>query len=62
MVNSDVKFTIICVTTATIFSSIVAGETFKINHSFHFDYKCLIYLIKECSKQYTGETIDQLVS
>ena len=49
------------VTDTAICSSIVIGDTFKINHSLNCDDKCLIYLAtcKQCNKQYTGETIDQ---
>ena len=48
------------VTDASTFSSIMAGDTFKINHSLNCDDKCLIYLMtcKQCNKQYTGETTD----
>ena len=44
----------------SIFSSIVTGDTFKINHSLNHDDKYLIYFVtsKECNKQYKGETID----
>ena len=48
------------VTDTSMFSSIVTGDTFKINHSLNCDDKCLIYLVtcKQCNKQYTGETTD----
>ena len=48
------------VTDASIFSSAVARDTFKINHSLNCDDKCLIYLVtsKQCNKQYKGETTD----
>ena len=44
----------------SIFSSTVTGDTFKINHSFNCDNKCLICLVtcKRCNKQDTGETTD----
>ena len=54
----------VCNTVAvtSIFSSTVTGDTFKINHSFNCDDKCLIYPVtcKQCNKQYTGETTDLL--
>ena len=39
-----------------LFSSTVAGETYKINHYFNCDNKCLVYLItcRTCKLQYTG--------
>ena len=41
-----------------LFSSIMTGDTFKINHSLNCDDKCLIYLVtcKQCNKKSTGET------
>ena len=43
---------------ADLFSSTVTGETFKINHYFNCDSKCLVYLItcRTCKLQYTGHT------
>ena len=42
------------------FTSSVTHETYKINHKFDCNSKCLIYLLtcKQCSKQYVGQTID----
>ena len=42
------------------FTSIVTGKTYKINHHFNCDEKCLIYLLtcNRCKKQYTGQTVD----
>ena len=39
------------------FTSAVRGETFKINHRFDCDEKCLVYLFacNRCGKQYTGQ-------
>ena len=41
------------------FTSSVTHETYKINHKFDCNSKCLIYLLtcKQCSKQYFGQTI-----
>ena len=41
-----------------LFSSTVTGETYKINHYFNCDSKCLVYLItcRTCKLQYTGQT------
>ena len=42
------------------FSSSVTNETYKINHQFECNEKCLVYLLtcKKCLKQYVGQTID----
>ena len=42
------------------FTSTVTGESFKINHKFNCDDRCLIYLLtcNQCRKQYVGQTID----
>ena len=42
------------------FRSSVTNETYKINHPFSCDEKCLVYLLtcKKCLKQYVGQTID----
>ena len=42
------------------FTSSVTHETFKINHKFDCNSKCLVYLLtcKQCSEQYVGQTID----
>ena len=42
------------------FSSSVSQETYKINHRFNCNDKCLIYLLtcKKCHKQYVGKTVD----
>ena len=42
------------------FTSSVTHETYKINHKFDCNSKCLIYLSawKKCSEQYVGQTID----
>ena len=42
------------------FTSTVTGKTYKINHHFNCDEKCLIYLLtcNHCKKQYTGQTVD----
>ena len=44
-----------------MFTSIVTGESFKINHHLCCHDKCLIYLLtcKVCKKQYTGKTADR---
>ena len=46
------------------FSSTVTGESFKINHKFNCNDKCLVYLAtcKICNKQYTGQTTDSFRS
>lgn len=38
----------------------MTGKTYKINHRFDCDEKCLIYLLtcNHCRKQYTGQTVD----
>ena len=43
------------------FTSSVTGESFKINHHFCCNDKCLIYLLtcKVFKKQYTGKTVDR---
>ena len=43
------------------FTSHVTKETFKINHRFNCNSKCLIYLFscKVCGKQYVGSTADK---
>ena len=43
-----------------LFSSTVTGETYKINHYFNCDSKCLVYLIacRTCNLQYTVQTCD----
>ena len=43
-------------------TSTVTGESFKINHQLNCDDRCIIYLLtcKQCQKQYTGETTDDL--
>ena len=43
------------------FTSHVTKETFKINHRFDCNSKCLIYLLscKVCGKQYVGSTTDR---
>ena len=42
------------------FTSSVTHETYKINHKFDCNSKCLIYLLtcKQCSEQYVSQTID----
>ena len=44
-----------------IFESFVTKRTYKINHSFNCDSKCLIYLLscKVCGIQYVGSTVDR---
>ena len=46
---------------ADTFTSTVTRESFKINHYFRCNDKCLIYLLtcKVCKKKYTGETVDR---
>ena len=46
------------------FSSTVTGKSFKINHKFNCNDKCLVYLAtcKICNKQYTGQTTDSFRS
>ena len=48
------------VTETDTFTSTVTGETFKINHRFDCNEKCLVYLLtcNKCKKQYTGQTVD----
>ena len=43
------------------FQSFVIKEVYKINHHFHCDSKCVIYLIscKVCGLQYIGSTVDR---
>ena len=47
------------VSETSTFTSSVTHETYKINHKFNCNSKCLIYLLtcKQCSKQYVGQTI-----
>ena len=48
------------ITETDIFTSTVTGESFKINHSFDCDDKCLIYLLRcnQCKKKYVGQNVD----
>ena len=43
-----------------IFTSTVTGVSFKTNHKFNCDDRCLIYLLtcNQCRKQYVGQTVD----
>ena len=43
------------------FQSFVTKEVYKINHCFHCDSKCVIYVIsyKVCGLQYVGSTVDR---
>ena len=43
------------------FASTAIGESFKTNHKFNCDDKCLIYLLtcNQCRKQYVGQTVDR---
>ena len=38
----------------------MTSETYRINHQFECNEKCLVYLLtcKKCSKQYVGQTVD----
>ena len=40
--------------------NIYTGESFKINHKFNCDDRCLIDLLtcNQCRKQYVGQTVD----
>ena len=41
------------------FSSTVTGNTYKINHYFNCNSKCLVYLIcRTCKQQLSGQTFD----
>ena len=44
-----------------IFSSFVNKESFKINHHFDYNSKCMIYLMlsKVCGKQYVGSIAER---
>ena len=44
------------------FTSNLTGGSFRINHELNFDDRCVIYLLtwKQCQKQFTGETMDDL--
>ena len=46
------------------FTSFTTKKTYKINHSFDCNNKCLIYLLscKSCSKQYVGNTTNHFRS
>ena len=48
------------ITETDTFTSSITGETYKINHRLHCNYKCLVYLLtcNKCKKQYTGQTTD----
>ena len=52
------------VTETDTFTSTVTGETFKINHHFDCDDKCLVYLMtcNKFKKQCTRQTTDQFRS
>ena len=43
----------------SIFTSSVTHETYKLNHKFDCNSKCL-WTCKQCSEQYVGQTIDDL--
>ena len=47
-------------TKTNTFTNSVTGETYKINHRFDCNDKCLVYLLtcNKCKKQYTGQTTD----
>ena len=49
------------ITETDTFTSTATGETFKINHRFDCNDKCLVYLItwNKYKKQYNGRTTDQ---
>ena len=51
-------------TNTDTFSSFVTKSTYKINHSFNCNSKCLICLLsyKTCGKQYTSKTVDKIRS
>ena len=44
-----------------VFQSFVTKESYKINHMFDCDSKCIIYLFscKTCGLQYVGSTVDR---
>ena len=44
-------------------TSTATGESFKINHKFNCDDKCLIYLptCNQCRKQYVGQPVDSFL-
>ena len=44
-----------------VFQSFVTNETYKINHKFDCDSKCIIYLFscKTCGLQYVGSTVER---
>ena len=46
------------------FSSFVTKSSYKINHNFNCNNKCLIYLLscKTCGEQYTGKTVGKFRS
>ena len=46
------------------FCNFATKSSYKINHNFNSNSKCLIYLLsyKACSKQYTGKTTDKFRS
>ena len=52
------------ITETNTFTSTVTGETFKINHHFDCNDKCLVYLMtcNKWKKQYTGQTTDHFRS
>ena len=52
------------ITETDTFTSTVIGKTFKINHRFDCNDKCLVYLMtyNKCKKQYIGQTTRQFRS
>ena len=48
--------------TIEVFQSFVTKESYKINHEFDCDSKCIIYLFsyKACELQYVGSTVKRL--
>ena len=43
------------------FTSTTTGETYKINHQFNYNNKCLVYLLtcKICLEQYVEQTVEE---
>ena len=44
-----------------IFTNTTTGKTFKINHKFNCNDKCLVYLLtcNVCFRQYVGQTVEE---
>ena len=61
LVNKSRCQTCLNVNNTDVFQSFVTKESYKINHKFDCDSKCIIYLFscKTCGLQYVGSTVER---